>query len=98
MNPHRLEWSVPRPWPLIEHILKCGFRSKPIYNHIHESLLQPLPSPDVKLGGEHLTVDIFNVEAGPVLHAAGAPTWEQYAEILDILVPGRPPARWVWIT
>ena len=28
---------------------------------------------------------------GPVLHAAGAPTWEHYAEIEDISSPGHPP-------
>ena len=74
MNPHRWEWSVRRPWPPIEDILKCGFWSKPIYNHIQERLQQPLPSPTLTIGGEYLTVGIFNVEAGPVLHAAGAPT------------------------
>ena len=98
MNSHRWEWSVRRPWLPIEDILKCGFWSKPICNHIWERLLQPLPSPTITIGGECLTVDILNVEAGPVLHAAGALTWEQYSEIVNVSVRGRrplpPPGPW----
>ena len=90
VNPRRWEWSVKRPWPHLEDITACGFWSKPVYTHIRERLLQALPSPTITIGGEYLTVDVFNAEAGAVLHQPSTKLSEKLYVVGDVPDPGVP--------
>ena len=88
MNPRHLEWSLKRPWPPLEDVTACGFWSKPVYNHIRECLLQALPCPTITIGGEYLTVDVFNAEAGAVLHQPSTKLSEKLYVVGDVPDPG----------
>ena len=67
-----------------------GFRSKPIYNHIRERLLQALPSPTITIGGKYLTVDVFNAKAGAVLHQPSTKLSEKLYVVGDVPDPRVP--------
>ena len=79
-----------RLWPPLEDITACGFWSKPVYNHIRERLLQALPSPTITIGGGYLTVDVFNAEAGAVLHEPSTKLSEKLYVVGDVPDPRVP--------
>ena len=98
--PGKWKWSADDTFPPISCVLATQFWSADFYKTVREELLQPIPNPDVVVGGEFITVETqqrSRVSQAPSKQCPN-PDIEAYSEASepdsDIAVPAlRPTAE-----
>ena len=70
--PGKWRWSQEEQWPPIQCVLECKFWKEEVYKTVRDPLRQAIPTPDVIVGGEFVTIDTKAKEAPPAGEAEGS--------------------------
>ena len=68
----RWKWTDSDPWPPLSSVLDTALWKADEYAALRERLRKPVPSPEVRYGGEFLTIDLHGAKPAAAAASSGA--------------------------